>query len=48
VDRAALNPTGAITLAAWINASSWPANIWQGSILAKDSFGANADPALTL
>jgi concanavalin A-like lectin/glucanase superfamily protein/TAT (twin-arginine translocation) pathway-exported protein len=42
VDRPALNPTGSITLAAWINASSWPANIWQGSIIAKDSFSANA------
>jgi hypothetical protein len=38
VDRPGLNPTGAITLAAWIKASSWPAEIWAGSIIAKDEF----------
>ena len=41
-DSTALNPAGAITLAAWINASSWPAQIWQGSIINKESFGAEA------
>ena len=41
-DSAALNPAGAITLSAWINASAWPANIWEGSIINKESFGANA------
>src|SRR5712691_281710 len=42
VDSPALNPTTAITLAAWINASSWPAQIWQGSIIGKDAFEAEA------
>ncbi|MEZ0067335.1 hypothetical protein ABIA32_003348 [Streptacidiphilus sp. MAP12-20] len=42
VDRPSLNPTGAITLAAWINASSWPTNVWQGSIIGKDAFEAEA------
>jgi hypothetical protein len=41
-DGPALNPTGAITLAAWIDAASWPAQIWQGSIINKESFPANA------
>lgn len=42
VDQPALHPTNAITLTAWINASSWPTQIWQGSILAKDDFSNNA------
>jgi hypothetical protein len=45
-DRPALNPTTTVTLAAWVSASSWPANIWEGSIIAKDSFAANAGYAL--
>lgn len=28
--------------AAWINASSWPAQIWQGSVINKESSSANA------
>lgn len=32
-----------ITLEAWINASSFKPEIWQGVILAKDQGGANAD-----
>ena len=41
-DSAALNPTSAITLAAWIDASAWPSQIWEGSIINKESFSANA------
>ncbi|MER6943073.1 LamG domain-containing protein [Nonomuraea sp. NPDC000554] len=39
-DRAALNPAKAITVSAWINPKSWPTEYWQGSIIAKDSWGA--------
>ncbi|MEU5851461.1 LamG domain-containing protein [Saccharopolyspora shandongensis] len=39
-DRAALNPVKAITVSAWINPTNWPAQIWQGSIIAKDAWGA--------
>ena len=35
-DAPALNPTTAITVEAWINASSWRNNIADGSIIAKD------------
>lgn len=39
-DRPALNPAGAVTVSAWINPSSWPKNVWEGSIIAKDSWGS--------
>ncbi|MFI1092468.1 LamG domain-containing protein [Streptomyces sp. NPDC020917] len=39
-DRAALNPANAITVSAWINPQSWPTQYWQGSIIAKDSWGS--------
>lgn len=35
-DNAALNPTSAITVEAWINATTWRNNISDGSIIAKD------------
>ncbi|WP_159072261.1 LamG domain-containing protein [Streptomyces sp. CMB-StM0423] len=38
-DRPALNPAGAVTVSAWICPSQWPTEVWQGSILAKDSWG---------
>ncbi|MFE6738640.1 LamG domain-containing protein [Streptomyces tubercidicus] len=42
-DYADLNPTDKVSLTAWINPSSWPTNIWQGSIIAKDTWsGGNA------
>ena len=41
-DYPALNPTSAITVEAWINASAWEASYWQGSIVSKDDWaGAN-------
>jgi len=33
----AINPTSALTVEAWINASAWQANSYQGSIVSKDS-----------
>ncbi|MEW9522121.1 LamG domain-containing protein [Streptomyces tubercidicus] len=38
-DRPALNPRSALTVSAWINPTDWPANIWEGSIIAKDTWG---------
>ncbi len=32
LDSPELNPTGAMTIEAWINASAWNANIWGGVI----------------
>ncbi|MFE7392582.1 LamG domain-containing protein [Streptomyces sp. NPDC057582] len=37
-DRASLNPAQALTVSAWVNASSWPTEIWRGSIIAKDTW----------
>ncbi|MFE6738653.1 LamG domain-containing protein [Streptomyces tubercidicus] len=37
-DRVGLNPSAALTLSAWVNAKSWPAQIHQGSIIAKDTW----------
>lgn len=39
-DRPALNADGAVTVSAWISPSSWPTRVWQGSIIAKDSWGS--------
>jgi hypothetical protein len=41
-DRPTFNPTGAITVAAWVNATSWDTNIWQNSIVSKDAISANS------
>lgn len=38
-DRPALNPTGAMTVSAWVSPSRWPTEVWQGSIVTKDSWG---------
>ncbi|HVK25043.1 MAG TPA: LamG domain-containing protein [Actinokineospora sp.] len=37
-DRPSLNPAQALTVSAWVNATSWPAQIYQGSIIAKDTW----------
>ncbi|MFH2094836.1 MAG: BNR-repeat neuraminidase N-terminal domain-containing protein [Bacteroidota bacterium] len=39
-NTAALNPTDVITVEAWINASGWRTNIWEGSIAGKDGWSA--------
>ena len=39
-DRTALNPAGAVTVSAWVDPSSWPTSVWQGSIIAKDSWSS--------
>ncbi|MFI6730233.1 LamG domain-containing protein [Streptomyces atratus] len=39
-DRPALNTAGAVTVSAWISPLSWPTRVWQGSIIAKDSWGS--------
>ncbi|MFE7710175.1 LamG domain-containing protein [Streptomyces sp. NPDC057486] len=41
-DRPALNPAKAVTVSAWINPSSWPTQIWQSSIIGKDSWSSGA------
>ena len=46
-DGASLNPTGGITVSAWIKADTWQPNAWQGSIVSKDEWdGANSGYAL--
>ncbi|MFD4764513.1 LamG domain-containing protein [Streptomyces sp. NPDC058439] len=37
-DRPALNPASALTVPAWVNATSWPTQIFEGSIIAKDTW----------
>ncbi|MBN6056688.1 LamG domain-containing protein [Nonomuraea sp. RK-328] len=37
-DRSTLNPAQELTVSAWVNASSWPTEIWRGSIIAKDTW----------
>ncbi len=39
-NNAALNPTTAFTLEAWIKADSWNVNSWGGVILSKDGWGS--------
>ncbi|MFE7330908.1 LamG domain-containing protein [Streptomyces sp. NPDC057565] len=39
-DRPALNPTSALTVSAWVNATSWPTQIFEGSIIAKDTWAS--------
>jgi len=39
-DTAALNPTQRVTASAWVNATSWPTQIFQGSIIAKDTWSS--------
>ncbi|WP_432144080.1 LamG domain-containing protein [Streptomyces sp. bgisy084] len=41
-DRADLNPSEALTLSAWVNATSWPTKIFQGSIIAKDAWASGS------
>ena len=46
-DAPSLNPTGAITVSAWIKADTWQPDSWQGNIVSKDEWdGANGGYAL--
>jgi len=35
-NHSTLNPTSALTIEAWINASAWKTSIWEGTIVGKD------------
>ena len=39
-DRPALNPGPALTVTAWIKAASWPGQVFQASIIAKDTWAS--------
>ncbi|MFI1092550.1 LamG domain-containing protein [Streptomyces sp. NPDC020917] len=41
-DRSALNPGSALTVMAWVNATSWPDQVWQASVIAKDTWDSGS------